>query len=123
MVVAVASDWETRSGAMGWVRRSFRLGGRKPGSMTRVRSSMSRAIRRTRTAARILCRPVVAAANVQAVGIRIRTARSGGVATGNTRATLAAARGSRLGEEAVRGGGEIVVFLSHWRTPEPSGLD
>ena len=28
-----------------------------------------------------------------------------------------------LGEEAVRGGGEIVVFLSHRRTPEPSGLD
>ena len=74
--------------------------------MTRVRSSMSRAIRwtrRTRTAARILCRPAAAAANAQAVHIRIRTARAGGGATGNTRATLAAALGSRLGEEAVRG--------------------
>ena len=94
--------------------------------MTRVRSSMSRTIRRTRrtrTVARILCRPAVAADNAQAVCIRIRTARSGRGAMGNTRVTLATARGSRLGEEAVRGGGEIVVFLSHRRTPEPNGLD
>ena len=115
---------------MDWVRRSFRLGGRKPGcthvddpcALQHVQNALGGPGGRG-PLLEILCRPAIAAANAQAVRIRIRTARSGRGATGNTCATLATARGSRLGKEAVRDGGEIVVFLSHRQTPEPSSLD
>ena len=62
-------------------------------------------------------------ADAQAEGICVHTARSGGGATGNTRMTLATVRGSRLGEEVMRGESEVVVVLFFWRTAGPSSLD
>ena len=62
-------------------------------------------------------------AEAEAVRIRVHIARSGGGATGNTRMTLATVRGSRLGEEVMRGESELVVVLFFWRKAGPSSLD
>ena len=76
---------------------------------------------RTITVARILCRFALAAAN-SGRAHSFRTVRASGSVTGNTRVTLAAAGGSRVGEEAVRGD-EIVVFLFYRKSAGPSSLN
>ena len=53
-------------------------------------------------------------ADARAVRFRVHTARAGGGATVNTRVTLATVRGSRLGEDEMRGGSGVVV-VQFWQ--------
>ena len=69
----------------------------------------------------MLCQLAIAAAN-SGRAHSFRTVRASGGVMGNTRVTLAAAGGSRLGEEAVRGD-EIVVFLLYRKSAGPSNLN
>ena len=76
--------------------------------------STSRTITRTKTAARNMWRRrrfAAAAANAQAVSVRVCTARAGGGATRMLLRPWLLPADRRLGEDGGRGGSEIVVVL------------